>query len=91
MTIKTIKRESLRWLRVMVVSVMAGVGFVLVLHDLDDPVTGFSWWESILVRLVGGALLYVTITATRWLVAHGQLPTLFTDEDEDEDEEPRPL
>lgn len=48
------------WLRVLGLSILAGIGFVLLLHDLDAGTPTLSMGWSILARIAGAGVLYIT-------------------------------
>ena len=68
------------WLRVLGLSLLAGVGFVLLLHDLDADVT--TWPFSLLARIAGAGILYLAYKAGKALHKWGLLPTILTDDEE---------
>lgn len=70
------------WLRVLGLSILAGVGFVLLLHDLDVDVT--TWSFSLLARVAGVGVIYFTCKVGKTLHKWGMLPKMLT-EDELED------
>lgn len=70
------------WLRVLGLSLLAGVGFVLLLHDLDVDVT--TWSFSLLARVAGVGVIYFTCKIGKALHKWGMLPKMLT-EDELED------
>lgn len=72
------------WLRVLGLSILAGVGFVLLLHDLDADTPTMSMGWSLLARVAGAGLLYITYKVGKVLHKWGLLPRF---EDELEDEE----
>ena len=72
------------WLRVLGLTILAGVGFVLLLHDLDADTPTMSWGWSILARVAGAGVLYITYKVGKALHKWGMLPTILT-EDELED------
>ena len=72
------------WLRVLGLTILAGVGFVLLLHDLDADTPTMSWGWSILARVAGAGVLYITYKVGKALHKWGMVPTILT-EDELED------
>lgn len=68
------------WLRVLGLTILAGVGFVLLLHDLDADVT--TWPFSLLARIAGAGILYLAYKAGKALHKWGLLPTILTDDEE---------
>lgn len=71
------------WLRVLGLSLLAGVGFVLLLHDLDTDVPTMSWDWSLLARVAGAGMVYLTYKVGKTLHKWGMLPMLTEDELED--------
>lgn len=70
------------WLRVLGLSILAGIGFVLLLHDLDASTPTLSMGWSILVRIAGAGVLYITYKVGKALHKWGLLPTILTDDEE---------
>lgn len=68
------------WLRVLGLSLLAGVGFVLLLHDLDADTPTLSMGWSLLARIAGAGVLYITYKVGKALHKWGLLPTILTDE-----------
>lgn len=68
------------WLRVLGLSLLAGVGFVLLLHDLDAGTQTLPWGWSLLARIAGAGLLYITYKVGKALHEWGMLPMLTEDE-----------
>lgn len=68
------------WLRVLGLSLLAGVGFVLLLHDLDSDVPTMSWGWSLLARIAGAGLMYLAYKVGKALHKWGLLPTILTDD-----------
>lgn len=68
------------WLRGLGLSILAGVGFVLLLHDLDADTPTLSMGWSILARIAGAGLLYITYKVGKALHKWGLLPTITTDD-----------
>lgn len=62
-------------------TILAGVGFVLLLHDLDADVT--TWPFSLLARIAGAGILYLAYKAGKALHKWGLLPTILTEDDEE--------
>ena len=71
------------WLRGLGLALLAGAGFVLLLHDLDADTPTMSWGWSLLARIAGAGLLYITYKVGKALHKWGLLPTILTDEDEE--------
>ena len=69
------------WLRVLGLSILAGIGFVLLLHDLDSDVPTMAWGWSLLARVAGAGMLYLTYRAGKALHKWGMLPTILTEEE----------
>lgn len=67
------------WLRVAGLSLLAGVGFVLLLHDLDADVT--TWPFSLLARVAGVGVIYFTCRIGKALHKWGMLPTILDNEE----------
>lgn len=70
------------WLRVLGLSILAGIGFVLLLHDLDAGTHTLSMGWSILARIAGAGVLYITYKVGKALHKWGLLPTILTDDEE---------
>lgn len=70
------------WLRVLGLSILAGVGFVLLLHDLDAGTPTLSMGWSILARIAGAGVMYLTCKIGKALHKWGLLPTILTDDEE---------
>lgn len=70
------------WLRVLGLSILAGVGFVLLLHDIDADTPTMSWGWSVLARIAGAGILYLAYKVGKTLHEWGLLPTILTDEEE---------
>ena len=62
-------------------SILAGIGFVLLLHDLDAGTPTLSMGWSILARIAGAGILYITYKVGKALHKWGLLPTILTDDD----------
>lgn len=71
------------WLRVLGLSLLAGIGFVLLLHDIDSDVPTMSLGWSVLARIAGAGILYITYKVGKALHKWGLLPTILTEEDEE--------
>lgn len=71
------------WLRVLGLSLLAGVGFVLLLHDLDADTSTLSMGWSLLARVAGAGMVYLTYKVGKTLYKWGMLPMLTEDELED--------
>lgn len=61
---------------------LAGVGFVLLLHDLDADTPTLSMGWSLLARVAGAGVLYITYKVGKALHKWGMLPTILTDDEE---------
>lgn len=72
------------WLRVLGLSLIAGVGFMLLFHDTDADTPTLSWGWSLLARSAGAGLMYLAYRAGKTLHKWGMLPKILT-EDELED------
>ena len=72
------------WLRGLGLSLLAGVGFVLLLHGLDAEEPTMAWYWSLLLRIAGAGMMYLAYRAGRALREWGMLPTILN-EDELED------
>lgn len=70
------------WLRVLGLTILAGVGFVLLLHDLDADTPTLSMGWSLLARIAGAGILYLAYKAGKTLHKWGLLPTILTEEEE---------
>lgn len=70
------------WLRVLGLSLLAGVGFVLLLHDLDADTPTMSMGWSLLARVAGAGVMYLTYKVGKALHRWGLLPTILTEEEE---------
>lgn len=69
------------WLRVLGLSILAGIGFVLLMHDMDADTPTLSMGWSILARIAGAGVLYITYKVGKALHKWGLLPTILTDDD----------
>ena len=72
------------WLRVVGLSLLAGVGFALLFHDLDADTPTMSWGWSLIARIAGAGMMYLTCKIGKALHKWGMLPKMLT-EDELED------
>lgn len=70
------------WLRVLGLSILAGIGFVLLLHDLDADTPAMSMGWSLLARIAGAGVLYITYKVGKALHKWGMLPTILTEDEE---------
>ncbi len=71
------------WLRGLGLSLLAGVGFVLLLHDLDADTPTLSMGWSLLARVAGAGVIYLTYKVGKTLHKWGMLPTILADENEE--------
>lgn len=72
------------WLRVLGLSLLVGVGFVLLLHDIDAGTPTMSWGWSVLARIAGAGILYLAYKVGKALHKWGMLPhIMYEDELED--------
>lgn len=69
------------WLRVVGLSLLAAVGFCLLLHDLDTGVPTMSWGWSLVARVAGAGVLFLIYRAGKTLHEWGLLPTILTEEE----------
>lgn len=72
------------WLRVLGLSILAGVGVALLVHDLDADEPTMVWYWSLLARVAGAGIMYLAYRAGKALYDWGMLPKILT-EDEQED------
>ena len=72
------------WLRFVGLSLLVGIGFVLLLHDLDNDVPTMAWGWSLLARVSGAGLMYLAYRASKTLHEWGMLPTILTGEELDD-------
>lgn len=88
---KEIKRKSMTknrlttieaWLRVLGLALLGGVGFCLLLHDLDAEEPTMVWYWSLVARVAGAGMMYLTYRVGKALKEWGMLPR-FEDELED--------
>lgn len=70
------------WLRVLGLALLGGVGFCLLLHDLDADEPTMAWYWSLLARIAGAGMLYLTYRVGKALKEWGLLPTILTDNEE---------
>ena len=86
-TTKTMTKNKLKmveaWLRGLGLSLLAGVGFVLLLHDLDADTPTLSMGWSLLARVAGAGVIYLTYKVGKTLHKWGMLPTILADENEE--------
>ena len=71
------------WLRVLGLSLLAGVGVALLVHDLDADEPMMSWYWSLLARIAGAGVMYLTCKIGKALHKWGLLPTILTEEEEE--------
>lgn len=67
------------WLRLLGLSILAGIGFILLLHDLDADTPTLSMGWSVLARIAGAGMLYLAYKVGKALHKWGLLPTILTD------------
>lgn len=72
------------WLRGLGLSLLAGIGLVLLLHDLDADTPTMSWGWSLLARIAGAGLIYITYKVGKALHEWGLLPTILTEDELDD-------
>ena len=70
------------WLRVLGLSILAGIGFVLLLHDIDADTPTLSMGWSLLARVAGAGVIYIAYKVGKALHKWGLLPTILTDDEE---------
>ena len=70
------------WLRVLGLTALAGIGFILLLHDLDADTPTLSMGWSLLARIAGVGVIYITYKVGKTLHKWGMLPTILTEEEE---------
>lgn len=70
------------WLRVVGLALLGGVGFCLLLHDLDAEEPTMVWYWSLLARVAGAGMMYLAYRAGKALHEWGLLPTILTDNEE---------
>ena len=61
-------------LRVLGMRLLAVVGFVLLVHDLDADNPMMTWYWSLLLRIAGAGMLYLAYRADKGLHERGILP-----------------
>lgn len=71
------------WLRVVGLALLGGVGFCLLLHDLDVDEPTMSWGWSLVARVAGAGMMYLTYRVGKALKEWGLLPERLTREDEE--------
>ena len=71
------------WLRGVGLALLAGVGFVLLLHGLDAEEPTMAWYWSLLLRIAGAGMIYLVYRAGKALHEWGMLPTITTDDIDD--------
>ncbi|MDY3111045.1 MAG: hypothetical protein SOW36_00165 [Porphyromonas sp.] len=71
------------WLRVLGLTILAGIGFVLLLHDLDADTPTMSMGWSLLARVAGAGVIYLTYKVGKTLHKWGMLPTILADENDE--------
>lgn len=69
------------WLRVLGLSLLAGVGFILLVHDLDADTPTMSMGWSLLARIAGAGVIYLTYKVGKALHKWGLLPTTLTEDE----------
>lgn len=69
------------WLRVLGLSILAGVGFALLVHGLDDDEPMMAWYWSILARIAGAGMMYLTCKIGKALHKWGMLPKILTEDE----------
>ena len=72
------------WLRVLGLTILAGVGFVLLLHDLDTNVPTIAWGWSLLARVAGAGMVYLTYKVGKTLYKWGMLPKMMYENELDD-------
>ena len=70
------------WLRMVGLSLLAGVGFVLLFHGLDAEGSMMAWYWSLLARVAGAGMMYLTYRVGKALKEWGLLPTILTAEED---------
>ena len=70
------------WLRLVGLALLAGVGFVLLLHDIDADTPTLSMGWSLLARVAGAGVIYLTYKVGKTLHKWGMLPTILTEDEE---------
>lgn len=74
------------WLRMVGLALLGGVGFCLLLHDLDVDEPTMVWYWSLLARVAGAGMMYLTYRVGKALKEWGLLPEWLTREDELDEE-----
>lgn len=64
------------WLRVLGLALLGGVGFCLLLHDLDVDESTMSWGWSLVARVAGAGVIYFTCKVGKALHKWGMLPKM---------------
>ena len=72
------------WLRVVGLSLLAGVGVALLVHDLDADEPTMVWYWSLLARIAGAGIMYLAYRAGKALHEWGLLPTILTEDEQEE-------
>ncbi len=75
------KAES--WARVVALSVLWVVGFLLFAHGLDTAIIQKIWVWDVLIRIAGAGILYFAYRVSCVLLDLGLLPKCLTDEQDD--------
>ena len=70
------------WLRVVGLALLGGVGFCLLLHDLDVDEPTMAWYWNLLARVAGAGMMYLAYRACKALHKWGLLPTILTAEED---------
>lgn len=82
---KTMTKQRLTmiesWLRGLGLSIITGIGFILLFHDLDAEEPMMPWYWDLLARVAGAWLMYLAYRAGKTLHKWGMLPTILTEED----------
>ena len=63
-------------------ALLGGVGFCLLLHDLDVDEPTMVWYWSLLARVAGAGMMYLTYRVGKALKEWGLLPKMLTDNEE---------
>lgn len=69
------------WLRVVGLALLGGVGFCLLLHDFDVDESTMSWGWSLVARVAGAGMMYLTYRVGKALKEWGMLPTILDNEE----------
>lgn len=64
------------WLRVLGLALLGGVGFCLLLHGLDADEPMMVWYWSLLARVAGAGMMYLTYRVGKALKEWGMLPKM---------------